>query len=144
MKRARIIVALGLVAVALALGWRLLTPPEAQSLNAADVRSVEVWFEPWGEDESRRLAVQSSDPEAIAGLLRAVQSGERTRDHKCGSRGIVYLKTSMRPPLTLRFLPGHDATYYEYRRGDRAYRVPRSEFVTAMRNLGVEVPLECQ
>jgi hypothetical protein len=133
-----------LLAAILSVGWWFLVPPDLRSLNAADVQRVEIWFEPWGEDISLRLVAQSSDPEAIAALLQAVQSSEETGDHKCGSRGIIHLQTSRARPVRLRFLPGHHAANYEYRWGGKVYRVPRAGFVEAMRQLGVEVPLECQ
>jgi hypothetical protein len=46
--------------------------------------------------------------------------------------------------LIVRFLPGHDRAFYEYRHGGKIYRVSRAEFVEVMRKLRVEVPLEPQ
>jgi hypothetical protein len=75
-------------------------------------------------------------------VVTVLQSGAETRDHKCGSRGVITLRRSFGLPAELRFLPGHDPDWYEFRYARRVYRVPRADFVTAMRRVGVEVPLK--
>jgi len=126
-------VALGLLAVA---AWGVLRQP---SVSAFDAHTVEVRFDPWGEDGAIPPGAKTADPEAVAALVGLLRSGVAGRDHKCGSRGVITLRRSLGGPVELDFLPGH-----HFRYADQLYRVPRAEFVAAMRRVGVEVPLECQ
>lgn len=130
--------------VAAAGGWWFLRPPNPLKMDAGQVLRVEVVLEPWDENSVRAPVVASEGREAIAALVSVVRSGEETRDHKCGSRGIVTFRRSVGVPAELRFLPGHDDGWYEFRAGGKVYRVPRGEFVAAMRRVGVEIPLKCQ
>jgi hypothetical protein len=132
--------ALGLLVVA---GWVYLRQPAVDGLDSSGVRAVEVRFEPWGEDMAVSPGSSTADPEAVAALVAVLRSGAETRDHKCPSRGVITLRKSLGQPLELRFLPGHHADWYEFRYAGKVYRVPRAEFVAAMRRVGVEVPLEC-
>ncbi len=131
-------VVLGLLTAA---GWAYLRQP---SVNALDARAVEVRFERWGEGEAVPPGSDTADPEAVAALVAVLRSGAESQDHKCGSRGVITLRRSAGRPVQLWFLPGHHAEWYEFRYAGRAYRVPRAEFVAAMRRVGVEVPLQCQ
>lgn len=132
--------ALGLVAVA---GWGYFHQPAVGALDPGQVRSVDVRFEPWGEGMVVAPGTSSVDPEAIAALLAVLRTGTETQDHKCGSRGVITLRRSLGRSAELRFLPGHYAEWYEFRYAGKVYRVPRAEFVAAMRRVGVEVPQEC-
>jgi hypothetical protein len=138
--------ALGALAVAcLALAWVVFFPASAVSaLDATKVRSVDIQFLPWGEDDATPPGASSTDPEAIAALVTVLRRGTETTDHKCGSRGSIILRRSFGGPMELRFLPGHDTEWYEFRYDRKAYRVPRAGFIAAMRRVGVEVPLQCQ
>jgi predicted RNA-binding Zn ribbon-like protein len=133
-----------IIALAAILAWFFLRPPNPLTMEANQVRRVEVQFEPWGEDMARLPGAASEDREAIAALVAVVRSGQETPDHKCGSRGAVVFQRSVGLPAVLRFLPGHHAEWYEFRAGGKVYRVPRAEFVAAMHQVGVEVPLECR
>lgn len=87
---------------------------------------------------------ESSDPDAVASLLGVLRSGVVGQDHKRASRGAITLRRSTGVPVEVEFLPGHHVEWYEFRYAGQLYRVPRAEFVAAMRRVGVEVPLECQ
>jgi hypothetical protein len=130
-------VALGLFAVA---AWGILRQPSIAALHA---HTVEARFEPWGEDGAVRPGAKTADPEAVAALVGVLRSGVTGREHKCGSRGVITLRRAFGGPVELRFLPGHHDEWYEFRYAGQLYRVPRAEFVAAMRRVGVEVPLEC-
>ncbi len=134
------ILALGLLAYGT---WAYFRSPALQSLNASNIRSVDVRFMPWGEDAVAAPGAESRDPEIIAALVAVLQSAEETQDHKCGSRGVLTLQSSSRRSAQLQFLPGHHEQWYEFRYAGKVYRVPRAEFVAAMKRLGVDVPLEC-
>jgi hypothetical protein len=143
-RRRRVLIAAGLAGLAALLVWWLLRPPDALALDAKGVSRVEVEFEPWGEDMARQPGGATGDREAIAALVQVVRSGRETTDHKCGSRGTITFQRPKGRPVELRFLPGHHAEWYEFRSGGKVYRVPRAEFVAAMRRVGVDVPLRCQ
>jgi hypothetical protein len=132
-------VAFGLLALA---GWFYLHQPEVNAFDPGGVHSIQVQFEPWGKDMTVSPGSSTADSDAVAALVTILRSGEETPDHKCSSRGVITLQRSLRRPLELRFLPGHYADWYEFRYADKVYRVPRAEFVAAMRRVGVEVPLD--
>jgi hypothetical protein len=134
------VLALGLLAFG---AWAAIGPRTGGLPNTNNVHSVDVEFWPWGEDGVMAPGGSSSDPEAVAALVAVIRSAEETRDHKCGSRGVITLRRSLWRSERLEFLPGHHAEWYEFRYGGKIYRVPRAEFVAAMRKIGVEVPLEC-
>jgi hypothetical protein len=131
-------------ALVLVAGGIYLHLPAVTALDARDFRAVDVRFERWGEDGAVAPGASSADPEAIAELVAILRTGEETDDHKCGSRGVISLRRSFGRPAELRFLPGHHTEWYEFRYAGKVYRVPRAEFVAAMRRIGVEIPLECQ
>ncbi len=137
-------VLIGALAAASATGWWLLHPPDLFTLDARRVRQVEVQLEPWGGETTIRPVTATEDRHTIDGLMAVVRSAEETHDHKCGSRGIVTFRQANGLPVQVRFLPGHHEKWYEFRTGDKVYRAPRGEFVTALRRVGVEVPLKCQ
>ena len=134
----------GIAAAASVAAWWFIAPPDPLAVPADQVRRVEVQFEPWGEDGARPPGASSEDRDAIAALVAVVRSAQETPDHKCGSRGSVRFLRFVGLPAELWFLPGHHPEWYEFRAGRKAYRVPRAEFVTAMRRVGVEVPLVCR
>jgi hypothetical protein len=138
--------ALATLGLAFLLGaaWVFFHQPTVTTLDAGDVRSVEVRFEPWGEEASRQAGASSADPEAIAALVAVLRSAAETPDHKCGSRGAIILRRSFGRSVELWFLPGHHTEWYEFPYAHKAYRVPRAEFVVAMQRVGVDVPLVCQ
>jgi hypothetical protein len=121
--------------------WVYLRPNALQSLDARRIHSVEVRFEPWGEDAVAAPGAESRDPQAIAALVAVLRSAEETTDHKCGSRGVITLHSPRQERLE--FLPGHHEPWYEVRYAGRAYRMPRAEFIAAMKRIGVDVPREC-
>lgn len=142
-RRQRVLLVGVAVVAAGAAVWLFLHPLDPLAVEADQVRRVEVRFEPWGEDMVRQAGATSEDREVIALLVAVIRSGQETRDHKCGSRGVILFERSVGSAAELHFLPGHDPAWYEFRTGGRVFRVPRAEFVAAMRRVGVEVPLEC-
>jgi hypothetical protein len=125
-------------------GWAYFRQPPVSALCADDIRSAEVIFAPGVEDNVVLPGASTNDPKVIAALLAVLQSRTETQDHKCASRGSIILRRSLGKEVELRFLPGHHAEWYEFRYAQRIYRVPRGEFVAAMREVGVTVPLECR
>lgn len=145
MRRSRRLAVAALALGVIAVGWWMyVREPALDGLDPGDVRAVEVRFEPFGEDLSVAPGFGSADPDAIAALVAVLRSGTETGDHKCGSRGIVTLRRSFGRSPAFRFLPGHHADWYEVRYAGKVYRVPRAEFVAAMRRVGGDVPRECQ
>jgi hypothetical protein len=132
--------AVGLIAVG---WWAFFRPSPVRSLDARDIHAVEVRFEPWGEERAVAPGVSSADPETVAALVAVLRTGTEGQDRKCGSRGVITLQRSLGRSVMLRYLPGHAPEWYEFRYAGKLYRVPRAEFVAAMRRLGVEVPLTC-
>jgi hypothetical protein len=122
--------------------WWFRTPPEPLAVGADDVSRVVIQLAPWGDDAARAPAVSTEDREAVAALVAVVRSGRETTEHKCGSRGSVRFERSVGSPVEAAFLPGHHPEWYELRTGGNIYRVPRDEFVAAVRRVGVELPLE--
>jgi hypothetical protein len=112
--------------------------------NVSGTRSVEVSFYfPWGEERAPRSGARSDYPEVVAELVAVLQKAERAGNHKCGSRGFIVLGRSLGRTTKLGFLAGHDPEWYEVEYEGRFYRVPRAEFIAAMRRVGVDVPLTC-
>ena len=142
-KRRLLVAGLGLILIGVA-GWAYFRQPMFDAFEAGDVRAAEARFEPRGGGSAVPPGAATTDPEAIAALVAVLRSGTQTRDHKCGSRGVITLQLSSGRAVELWFLPGHHAEWYEFRYDGEVYRVPRAEFVAAMRRVGVEVPLECR
>lgn len=141
-RKRRAVVAVVAVGLLAAVAWALFRPPAVRAFDAAEVQAVEVRSDPRGEQPTPPGA-STADPEVIAAVVAVLRSGERTSDHKCGSRGTITLHRANGAPAVLEFLPGHHDEWYEFRYERGIYRVPRAEFVAAMRLLGVEVPLKC-
>lgn len=143
MQRKKVLLVAGAVVVtAVAAAWWFLRPPKPLAVEADQVQRVEVRFEPWGEANVRPAGATTADREAIVALVAVVKLGRETSDHKCGSRGVIRFERAVGLAAEVYFLPGHDPEWYEFRTGGRTYRVPRDEFVAALRRLGVEVPLD--
>ena len=132
------------VAVAILAAWWFFIPPNPLSVSADRVRAVQVQFDPRNKDVTQPVSAASEDPAAIAALVAVVRSGRGTGDHKCGSSGTIRFSLSNGATGALEFLPGHDSEWYELRANGWAYRVPRAEFASAMRAVGVEVPMHCR
>ncbi len=86
------VLALGLLAFG---AWAAIGPRTGGLPNTNNVHSVDVEFWPWGEDGVMAPGGSSSDPEAVAALVAVIRSAEETRDHKCGSRGVITLRRSL-------------------------------------------------
>ena len=81
-------------------------------------------------------------PGAIEAFEALIAAAEETSDHKCSNRGQVTLRRADGSETVYRVLPGHDPAYYEYRIGQKIYRVPREDFIAVMALIGAkEVPL---
>lgn len=135
---------LGVFGLIVALFWAYRHQPAISSIDASSIHSLDVTFGPWGEDFTVAAGGHTNDSRSIANLIDALRTAELTQDHKCGSRGVITLHRTMKRNLQLQFLPGHHAEWYEFRYAGSVYRVPKQDFVNAMKTIGVEVPLECQ
>jgi hypothetical protein len=89
------------------------------------------------------ITVETVDAEAIAELLGVLKSRSTTSEHKCGDLGKIQLHRKFGSSLILRYLPGHDENWYEFRiDGQGIFKVKRPEFVNAMKRIGIDVPLK--
>lgn len=86
--------------------------------------------------------VSSVDPAAIKTFLSVVNSAQPTEDHMCAHTLEITLKQKMKSDILLFVLHGHDSKYYEFRYGPKIYRVDRSEFESALTNLGASMMLD--
>jgi hypothetical protein len=130
------------ILAAMVLAWFISRSSDLASLDAGEIRSVQIVLTPRRGDPPPP-AVTTSDPAAISSLVEAIRVAETQEDHKCMSKGAIEFVPSSGPALRLEFLPGHNDGWYEVRFQEKACRMPRAPFVDAMRNLGVDVPLEC-
>ncbi|MBN9122234.1 MAG: hypothetical protein J0I06_24360 [Planctomycetes bacterium] len=108
----------------------------------AGARWVEVQLYP-GDEVPARPGATSGDPEAIADVVAVLAKTERVRPHKCGPCGLITFRHTSGLVTEMEFQPGHDPEWYEVEFERRLYRVPRAEFVAAMKRIGAEVPLTC-
>jgi hypothetical protein len=130
--------------VALGLGISILlscaSGPVFPDLFAENVVSVEAW----GVD-TPRAKVANADKEGIENLVRVVQAGEPTGDHKCRSSHMLVLHLADGNAVKLGLLSGHTEGYLEYRfyRGDgySVFRVNRDELLDALGTLGIVLDL---
>lgn len=123
--------------------WAYWRPRPDGLPEVVGAQSVEVKFHhPWG-DESPRPGAKSNDQTVISELATVLKKSERTREHKCGSRGAITLHRALGRTTELGFLAGHHPEWYEIEYERKLYRVPRAEFVAAMKRIGVDVPLTC-
>jgi hypothetical protein len=145
MKRKRRLLVVALAVALLVCGWwAFVRQSPVGAFDVREIHAVEVRFEPWGEERAVAPGASSADPVVVAALVAVLRTGTEAEDHKCGSRGIITLQRSPGRSAELRFLAGHHPKWYEFRYAGKLYRVPRAEFVAAMRRLGVEVPLKCE
>lgn len=89
------------------------------------------------------VVTKSADKEAIRKFLALFPTASRASEHKCASDVNVQIQKKDGTTIEVRFLPGHDEEFYEYRYESRINRVKRKLFLDAMRKLGVKLlPLE--
>jgi hypothetical protein len=82
--------------------------------------------------------VQSTDRGAIRSLLQLIGTAKPAREHECAPVARVTISGKSGDIAILDILPGHDAGFYEFRRNHQIYRVPRPDFLVAMKKLGIE------
>lgn len=127
----------------LAADWWFL--PSRPMIEADKVETITITTRTRGESKPTIIVTKSTDKHAIEAILKVVSSAERTSDHKCGSSVKVQIQNNDGTQTALRFLPGHDEKFYEYRYESRINRVDREQFLSAMRLLGVKkLPLDAQ
>ena len=142
-----ILAAVGL-AIAAGVGYWRLSPWTPTPDDADRIVAVEVWLDRWYENDEqpvppRRLA-RCEDRETIRKLLNAMIPAGDARPHKCGDRGWFLFTRSDGKTAQVYFLPGHTTSEYELRPPGTWVRVPRAEFLAAVKALGVtEFPLDC-
>jgi len=82
--------------------------------------------------------VRSKDANDIQAFIKLVKSGEETKDHRCASVGQIIFERKNGRKSEIMILPGHNADRYEFRHRGKIFSVPRDEFITALKNLGVK------
>jgi hypothetical protein len=124
--------------------WAHFRPPSDRSLDTGGISSVRVWnSDPLLDERLEPPDATAYNPAIVDDLVTVLRTAKETPDHKCSSAGVIHLQRPFGFPERLEFLPGHDPQWYEFRHGRKAYRVPRAEFVAAMKRVGVDVPLTC-
>jgi len=115
------------------------TASQVRNIDPGEVESVEVSILPW-DSPNEKIAgpFHSTDPEVIRAVVEAVQAAEETTDHNCADRAVLVIATRAGKNLELRLLPGHTEESYEYRINGKIFRVKRSRFMAAMKQLGVK------
>jgi hypothetical protein len=112
--------------------------------DAADVTRVDVEF--WPPDSDPEAApppgAGSASPEHIVAVLAAIRSARELEDAREWARGVIRFARRGEEPTELLFFPGRDPNRYELRAAGRVYGVGRAAFVAALRQIGVELPLE--
>ena len=122
----------GLIAV---LNWGCSSQKGPLSFVAAnDVETIELRTRQTIECAAQ--TVSSTDRTAIEAFLSVVHSAQPTKDHKCAHTLEVTLKQKRKHDVSLRVLRGHDSKYHEFRYEQKIYRADRSEFASALTNLG--------
>jgi hypothetical protein len=88
--------------------------------------------------EQQLASTRSTDTAAIQHLLTLIQNAKPVEFHKCSAGGeiILYLPDDYEYRY-VEILPGHDPNSYEVRRAGQPYRLPRAEFMSALKALGV-------
>jgi hypothetical protein len=119
-------------------------------VDADRIAAVEVWLH-YEVDKSgeasgpARMLARCDNPAAIRELLVAMARPEAAPQHKCGFPGRFVFVRKDGERATVEFVPGHDPRFYEFGHRDELARVPRAEFLAAVKDLGVaDFPLECQ
>ncbi len=130
------IVAFSLVA------WFVLREQTIMTLSTSQVSSVVIHEMDWIGDAPKEF-ITSDDPQSIASLIEMLQLGSPTSSHKCLHVGTITLTLPQGTKKTVLYLPGHNDAYYEYISDGKCYRVPREQFVDAMKKLRMNVPLKC-
>jgi|ERR1041384_251196 hypothetical protein len=87
-----------------------------------------------------KVLVQASITSApdCASLFRLLRSAGRQEDHKCDDIGSFTIRYANGKTDALQFLPGHDPTGYEFRFGEKLYRLPRERLYQVLRDAGVD------
>ncbi|MFO0965431.1 MAG: hypothetical protein U0793_07575 [Gemmataceae bacterium] len=85
----------------------------------------------------------TKDPVAIAKIVEVLKWARETASHKCMWHGKIFVRCRDGREVELRFLPGHEPDWYEFRFEGKTYRVDRASFLEAMGAMGVEMPLSC-
>jgi hypothetical protein len=117
---------------------------DPRTLDAADVSQVDVEFWPVDAEEGaeRLPGPSSSSRERIGAIIAAVRSAQEIDDKGEWARGVIRFARRGEGATELMFYPGRDAARYELRTAGRAYCVGREVFVTALRRIGADLPLE--
>jgi hypothetical protein len=80
----------------------------------------------------------SSVPDGLSRIIAAVNSGRRTKSHKCAGSAELTFQYADGASRSLGFLFGHDAEFCEVAENGTFYRMPRKEFFDAMAALGID------
>ena len=123
----------------------LLVACGAESLHPELAQGPIVTVEGWRTDNSHDT-VRSSDTAAIETLLKVLNTGEPSKDHRCGNRRTIVFHLADSSTTTLGILSGHTQGYYEYRLydGNRydVFRVKREPLLKALSVLGFKIDVD--
>lgn len=110
--------------------------------DAARFTSVEIEMIDWGKPADQRSTfVSSTDSEAIAKLIRTLESGERILDCKCLGSGYIRLRDAMDEDEVIELVPGHGEDTYDIRYDDRRFELDRSRLSAALEAMDASLPI---
>ena len=87
--------------------------------------------------ESRIARIESS--EACAEIMSALRDARSSKEHSCIDAGSLVLHFTDGKEQTVRILPGHVPTRYEFRFSRSLYSLSRKNFFEALMAGGVEI-----
>ena len=85
----------------------------------------------------RTVEKSSSVPEGMARVITVVNSGRRTKSHKCAGSAELTFQYLDGVSRRLGFSFGHDAEFCEVAENGTLYRMPRKAFLDALAALGI-------
>ena len=143
MTRKAIVCLLSVAVLGVVVWWVRLSDRGVTHLTADDVQSIEVVVSsPFKTEDFKRVTFRTESRAAIEAFVSSLQASEETKNHRCAPVGTVRIMRGPGLVDELRILPGHNPLYYEYRYNGSIYRVPRPDFVAALKLVGVEdVPM---
>ncbi len=127
--------------------WLLGSRPAFPSpVPSSVVFSVREGLTPTPTDTTAEFYVRTNTTEpACAAVLTVLREGRKSQEHRCMNYGSLILHYAAGGSSILGILPGHHADRYEFRYNHALYSVPRNDFISAMKSMGVpesKIPLQ--